>query len=160
MWIGLLKINDKPISSVELIVLVTLSDTEFTPISTLMEQLKESTSHWVPERGTIYPVLHRLEKTGLIEKSKIKGKMAVRRTTKGTSFLRARFPEIGLQLEAVTKYFETIAESSLEIDPIKAKDLLEIAEKAAEKLTLRLRKLKEDADRLIEEEGWREIKVE
>lgn len=160
MWIGLLKINDKPISPVELIVLVTLSDVELMPITALMKQLEESTTHWVPERGTIYPVLHRLEKTGLIEKGKIQGKMAVRRTSKGTSFLRARFPEIGLQLKAVTKYFETVAESTLEIDPIKAKELLETAEQAANKLTERLKQLMKKADRLIEEEGWKEIKVE
>ncbi len=160
MWIGILKFEDKPLSSVELLVLVTVPDNQLMPVSTLIDQLKSSTIYWTPERGTVYPVIRRLEHTGLLIRDRLGKKMAVMRTAKGTSFLRARFPEIAMQLKAVAKYFETIVESTLAIDPIKAKDLLKEAETITAQMSGRLRELQKRANEIIVEEGWTEIQIE
>ncbi len=160
MWIGLLRHGGKTVSPVELIALLTVDDTDFTSSTDILANLDQSTAHWKPERGTVYPVLHRLAEKGLLIKGELDGKLAFKRSEKGTSFLRARFPEIAMQLEAITKYFETVAEHVISIDPIKSIEFLDMAEKASAALAERISQLKKRAGELVKEQGWREVQLE
>lgn len=161
MWLGIIKHNGKVLSPVELITLMEVPNSEVISAKQLMEKIEMETSYWKPERGTIYPIMHRLTGMGLLKKTKTEGNtLGFRRTQEGTAFLRSSFDEIAIQLEVFVKYFSSVADSAVKIDPIKSLRFIEKMETLADELKVKLAKIKTRAHEIVEEDDWHEISIE
>jgi DNA-binding PadR family transcriptional regulator len=157
MWLQNFRFADKALSPVELLVLSNINeDTISAPglIDRLREKMHES---WEPERGTIYPVLHRLASMNLLERTDPK-KLSFRRSNHGTSFLTSLQPEtFKTQIEATTTYFQSIAEQLIEVNPPLALVILGEFQDTLLMVAQKLKKLEEKANE--EETEWHNIPV-
>lgn len=160
MWLYNIKdIESKALSPVELLVLSHVSDKEPIPPKEIINDLNSLFTHWRADKGTIYPLLHRLESRNLLAKSRDR-KLAFQRTTKGSSFLLSSNENIVAQIEAMFRYFYNISQNFTQSDPIAAQNyLLEVKQL--------IQQFAEDTDALIvtaqqleKKDNWKRVEIE
>ena len=93
-------------SPVELMVLASVPE-EFVNANEIVLKLVNSTNEWRPTAGTLYPVLHRLERVGFLEKTKGRH-INFRRTPKGSFFMGSILNPLILQIQDLSAYFYSI----------------------------------------------------
>jgi len=159
MWLNNIIIGTKALSPVELLVLTLHSDKEFRKSTDLLDDLSALFEHWNAEKGTIYPILHRLQKWGLLERSTGRA-MAFRRSSKGKGLINSSTDTLSSQIELMLKYFLAITGDIVRSDPIAAKSLISSFNKMIAEVGLSLQKLEGEADVRISEDNWQEIPIE
>ncbi|MHA2252557.1 MAG: hypothetical protein ACXAD7_19490 [Candidatus Kariarchaeaceae archaeon] len=156
MWLQRFRIANKTLSPVELLVLASMSDS-FTSASNLIDQLKTGKMHWIPKRGTIYPVLHRLANANLLERTGSKG-MEFKRSEIGTNALLSISQEMVHQVEATTNYLVQIANSLISVDSEEATNFLSSLRKKIKEMLAKVTELEHIAK--DESDEWTEISVD
>jgi len=160
MWLQNLKLDDrKSLSPIELLVLTTIKSQNFENATEVISRLNVDLPTYNAERGTIYPVLKRLEGAHLLERGEGK-KMEFRRTPRGTSFLSSISKKILDQIDASTKYFHLLSTSMVEIDPSMAVDILISFKNKSDDLSAQIEKGIEMARKLIREDNWVEVPLD
>ncbi|MDH5401752.1 MAG: PadR family transcriptional regulator [Candidatus Heimdallarchaeota archaeon] len=158
MWLQNFKIQDKSLSPVELLVLTALSE-EYTEASDILKHLDQQIDGWYPERGTIYPILHRLTSKKLLEKQE-GSKLGFKRSNYGTSFLSSITDTFIIQIIATKQYFEMIADGFIKADPIQAIDFLKDFKSQVEKLSYNLSDLIIKAEETKSKDNWHNISID
>ncbi|MCE7735526.1 MAG: PadR family transcriptional regulator [Candidatus Heimdallarchaeota archaeon] len=147
MWLNSVRsmIDNKPLSPVELLVLATASDQAMNA-SQLMDKLNSSTLMWQGAAGTLYPILHRLNKRGLLFKSGARG-TDFSRTDTGRRILSHSLNPIKSQMKETNNYYLTILELviSMKSSPIGLHDFMADIEKEGTAFLEEIRRLKEVA---------------
>ncbi len=156
MWINIIRDQDKPLSAVELPVLTSVPEVP-TKASEVMDQMNDKSTHWKAEKGSVYPILHRLTERGLLN---IQDKMIFSRSAIGSSLLLSSFNEIMIQFESVVSYFHNIAENLVETDPLKSRSLLEKLSSSSTQLISAVDKLIIRSDEVVKRDNWRKLSIE
>ncbi|MHA2504566.1 MAG: helix-turn-helix transcriptional regulator [Candidatus Kariarchaeaceae archaeon] len=146
----------------ELLVLSSIPERDFVEAPTLIHDLDEYLPHWNPERGTIYPLLHRLTAQKLLEKSTSGKTLKFKRTESATSFLSSLISSNGLisQFETSVEYLNLLVQAMIGIDPFAAEKLIEKFSQITEGLLLNIEKYKKMTRTAIEDEKWVQIDIE
>ena len=158
MWVNIIRDQEKPLSPVELITVTAIPD-HYVEASDVLDALRQTSTHWQPERGSIYPVLHRMVQRGLLRQA-ADGRMAFRRTQAGSQFLSSQFPSLTIQIEAMTQYLGNIASGLIEIDPISAAEFLDDFQTITENLQEKIAVLKTEAEEIAKRDNWHRVKVD
>ncbi|MHA2091501.1 MAG: PadR family transcriptional regulator [Candidatus Kariarchaeaceae archaeon] len=115
MWINAFAEGGKVLSPIELFVLATVPEKDMTPRA-ISESLTTSIQEWQPAPGTLYPILHRLQARGLLDKTKVKP-IGFRRNERGTLFLSSILKPLKVQMRETNLYYLAIIEAVLKIQP-------------------------------------------
>jgi DNA-binding PadR family transcriptional regulator len=153
MWLNRIRLNKKSLSPVEFLVLSLIPDHEI-DAKTLMTRLNNSFNYWKAERGTIYPILHRMNSIGLIDVSD-SGKMMFKRSNLGTHLILTQISSIKEQIETNFEFVHILLDSMLEIDPFVFKELKSFYKGQLNRFLQQLEKLDEK-----ETGDWQEVKVD
>lgn len=158
MWLQNFRFENKALSPVELLVLTIVKD-DTVNASTIINQLKEDMQNiWKPERGTIYPVLHRLVNMNLLERTD-PHKLEFKRSDFGRNFLTSLPPRaFKSQMEATVMYLTTLSDQIIDINPQLALTILEDFKKELQNTIERVSKLELKAKK--ENETWFDISVD
>ena len=156
MWINIIRDKDKPLSAVELLVLTSVPEIP-TKATDVMDQMNKKSIHWIAEKGSVYPILHRLTERGLLN---IQDKMIFSRSAMGSSLLLSSFNEIMIQFESVISYFQNISENLVETDPLKSRSLLEKLSKSSSRLISDIDKLIIKSDEVVKRDNWKQLTIE
>ena len=162
MWLKSFQYNNKTISDVELLVLSCINENAFVEATTLIETLDQNLPHWSPERGTIYPLLHRLTAQGLLQKDKQGKNLRFRRTDTATTFLSSLLSSDSLlaQFDTTTRYLEILARSMMNVNPFAAESFLNKFEERIKRMGQNISNFQEEVSSRIEADDWVEIDIE
>jgi len=163
MWLKAFKVNEKSLSDLELVVLSTLPSEEFLAATDLMDHLDQEFPYWNPERGSIYPLLHRLTAQNLLVKDDHQGKkLRFKRSQDATNFLSKMITsdELLAQFNTTSKYLESLSAALIEINPFATAEFLKKFSERVEQMMIRINDLTQRAESKIKEDGWTEVDVE
>jgi len=158
MWLNNIIVESKALSPVEFLVLTRHSDDQFLKSTDLLNDLSSLFTHWNADKGTVYPILHRLERRGLLERGTGR-MMSFRRSRKGKSVLSSSSETVASQVEVMVEYFLAVTEELVSADPIAAKSLIKSFQLLVEMMHSKLEELDRKADKVISEDDWHEIPV-
>lgn len=158
MWLNNIRYQHKPLSPIELLVLLNTT-TDYKDVSKLMQELSETFQYWRPERGTIYPLLRRLQAQNLLELQKT-DKLRVRRTADANQFIATLFESLLDQIKANHEYYQAIIHGLIEVDPIGVIHFIQDYEKELGKHLRILHDLQKEAEVVAQQENWHRVELE
>ena len=150
MWLNAFYEGGKPISPVELLVLATVPSEPESPKS-IINRLGESELEWFPAAGTLYPILHRLVKRGLLQKIG-STRFKFGKTKSGNIFLSSNLRALRSQIKESLSYNLVLLESILKLDPspIDLKLFLSEIEGYVSKFVAQFNTLKQESEDIID----------
>lgn len=151
MWLNRIRLNKKSLSPVEFLALSVIPEHEIDAKS-IISKLNNSFNYWTAERGTIYPILHRMHALGLLEVTR-PGKMKFKRSNLGTNLILNQVNSIKAQIETNFEFVNILLGNIKEIDPFLFTELKTFYKD-------QLRKFLDEADDLDKADGWQEVKVD
>ena len=154
MWLRRIRFSKKSLSSVEFLVLILVPEREI-DAKELISNLNKQFHHWKAERGTIYPILHRLDRYGLLEISEENGKMQFRRTNSGTNLILDQIDSFKNQIETNFEFVCAILKSIQDDNPYTFSELKDFYKKQLTKSLEQLEELEES-----ESDQWKEVKLD
>ena len=116
MWLNAFQKGEKSLSPIELLILAMVPE-DFSSPKLITEILVEKTQEWIPTSGTVYPILHRLEGRGLLEKTG-KSRLQFRKSAGGKIFLSTLLKPLQAQTRESNQFYLTIIKSILEVSPM------------------------------------------
>lgn len=158
MWNQKVEITKgKTITQLELLVLAVIeSDDSITP-SQVIHRIASSFKNYNPQRGTIYPILHRLTDDEFLELNE-EGKKSFSRTKLGSHALLLSIETILESFENIVEYFKIITETTISEDAEGAKDIVNTLMRNILQLHKDLQKFENTLDKKIKDE-WYEVPV-
>jgi len=158
MWLQNFRLENKSLSAVELLVLSSVNEKPV-KASSIINQLREKMGNvWEPERGTIYPVLHRLAAMNLLERTNPQ-KLEFRRSDFGRNFLTS-LPASAFQsqMEATITYLTSLSDQFIEINPQLALTMLGDFKQKLREMIEHINNLENKAR--AEDEDWYDIPID
>ena len=116
MWINAFAVDNKVLSPIELLVLATVPEAKATP-KDISDRLINSTEVWNPAAGTLYPILDRLNESGLLVKTKDKH-LQFARSDKGSAYLTTILKPLFVQIRESQQYYLHLIKSISHLRPI------------------------------------------
>lgn len=159
IWLKTISYNNRPLSQVELLTLLSVPD-DFVSAPTIIDTLEEKMgNYYIPERGTIYPILHRLSADRLIQKDEGR-RMRFRLTEHGALFISSIAESIDLQFQATVQFYLNIAEKLVDNDAFVSINFLESAKHTISNFNNVIENLLGKAKDRDKDEGWVNIPID
>lgn len=118
--------NIKPLSQVEMLTLAITPSDDYTRAADLVKLIDEKMgSHYDAQRGTLYPILHRLSARGLLELDSDGKSKKVIRTDKGNDLILSISNSLINKLRSSFLYMNIVLDQIIELDSFEAIDLIE-----------------------------------
>ncbi|MFV2016414.1 MAG: PadR family transcriptional regulator, partial [Candidatus Heimdallarchaeota archaeon] len=144
---------EKSLTPLELLVLAVIESNESSTPSQVIHRITSAFSNYQPQRGTIYPILHRLAKDEFLEHTEV-GKKTFARTKLGSHALLLSIETLLDSFQHTIEYFKIISDSTVSEDPEGAKDIIKTVQGSILQLHGDLQKLSNDISKKVEDEWY------
>ncbi len=158
MWNQKIEITkEKSITQLELLVLAVIDPDDTITPSQVIHRIASSFKNYNPQRGTIYPILHRLTDDEFLKHNQI-GKKSFTRTKLGSHALLLSIETLLESFENIVEYFKIVTESTISEDAEGAKDIVNTLLRNILQLHTDLKKFENTLDKKIKDD-WYEVPV-
>ncbi len=159
IWLKSFHFEGKTLSSIELLTLLQLNETYMEATAIIERISKAMAPYYQPERGTIYPILHRLHKHNLIERAKGR-KLMFRLSKLGENFLANIHPMLVEQIVTFVRFIEIVDKSLIEMNAFHTIEYLKQVKQIVDEFQSHIVDDISLAEKKDRDEGWVNISID